>query len=348
MRITTNMMSNKYIKNLNKSANEMNYLNEKVSTGRKFFKGSEDPVSAIKAYKLRREYRSTEMYDTNIKDVDSFLTTAETNLTQISDNLETVYKSYLKGINGTMGSDDREIIAKELDNLQKSILASLNGKFSDRYVFGGTSKNELPFTLNESGELLYKGVNVNSNDAATKEVLEKLSKEVINIDLGLGITFQQDGGIEKLNKDTVFNISMAGISFMGFSDALDKNGNTKLDSEGKPVPNNLYTLVGKIKDVLRSDDYSLEKISPFIEEFEDQKNQVLVSVTDIGSKTNYLDFLKLRNEDNQFNLNEKLVEVEEVDKAEAIVDFSMQEYSYNAALSMGNKILQNSFIDFMK
>ncbi|MPM35248.1 hypothetical protein SDC9_81838 [bioreactor metagenome] len=344
MRITTNMMSNKYIKNLNKSANEMNYLNEKVSTGRKFFKGSEDPVSAIKAYKLRREYRSTEMYDTNIKDVDSFLTTAETNLTEISDNLETVYKSYLKGINGTMGSDDREIIAKELDNLQKSIFASLNGKFSDRYVFGGTSKDEIPFTLNASGELLYKGVNVNSNDAATKEVLEKLSKEVINIDLGLGMTF--NGG--NLSQDTVFNISMSGISFMGFSDALDKNGITKLDSEGKPVPNNLYTLVGKIKDALRSDDYSLEKITPFLDEFEDQKNQVLVSITDIGSKTNYLDFLKLRNEDNQYNLNEKLVEVEEVDKAEAIVDFSMQEYSYNAALSMGNKILQNSFIDFMK
>lgn len=344
MRITTNMMSNKYIKNLNKSANEMNYLNEKVSTGRKFFKGSEDPVSAIKAYKLRREYRSTEMYDTNISDVDSFLTTAETNLTEISDNLETVYKSYLKGINGTMGSEDREIVAKELDNLQKSILASLNGKFSDRYVFGGTSKDDLPFTLNASGELLYKGVNVNSNDPATTEVLDQLSNEVINIDLGLGITF--NGG--NLNQDTVFNISMAGISFMGYGEAVDENGSPKLDSENNPVPNNLYTLVGKIKDVLRSDDYSLEKITPFIDEFENQKNQVLVSVTDIGSKTNYLDFLKLRNEDNQFNLNEKLVEVEEVDKAEAIVDFSMQEYSYNAALSMGNKILQNSFIDFMK
>lgn len=340
MRITTNMMSNKYIKNLNKSANDMNYLNEKVSTGRKFFKGSEDPVSAIKAYKLRREYRSTEMYDTNISDVDSFLTTAETNLTEISDNLETVYTSYLKGINGTMSSEDREIVAKQLDNLQQSVLASLNGKFSDRYVFGGTSKNELPFTVDTNGELFYKGVNVNSDDSA----LDQLSNEVINIDLGLGITF--DGG--DLNQDTVFNISMAGISFMGYGNAVDENGNDKFDSEGNPVPNNLYTLIGKMKDVLRSDDYSLEKISPFIDKFEEQKNQVLVSITDIGSKTNYLDFLKLRNEDNQFNLNEKLVEVEEVDKAEAIVDFSMQEYSYNAALSMGNKILQNSFIDFMK
>ncbi|MGB4439922.1 MAG: flagellar hook-associated protein FlgL [Sedimentibacter sp.] len=339
MRITTSMMSSKYIKNLNKSANDMNYLNEQVSTGRKFFKGSEDPVSAIKAYKLRREYRSTELYDTNISDADSFLTTAETSLTEISDNLETVYTSYLKGINGTMSSEDREIVAKELENLQSSILTSLNAKFADRYVFGGTSKDEIPFTVDETtGELYFKGVNVNTGlDKDGNAVdLESLSKEIINIDLGLGMTFDDDG---KLNQDTVFNMSMSGINFMGYGFSIDENGND--------VPNNLYTLVGKIKDELSSSDFSMDNISPYIEEYEEQKKQVLVGITDIGAKTNYLDFLKVRNEDNQYNLNEKLVEVEKVDPAEAIVDFTMQEYSYNAALSMGNKILQNSFIDFM-
>jgi len=333
MRITTSMMSSKYIKNLNKSASDMNYLNEQASTGRKFFKGSEDPVSAIKAYKLRREYRSTEIYDTNISDVDSFLTTAETNLTEISDNLETVYTSYLKGINGTMSSGDREIIAKELENLQSSILTSLNAKFTDRYVFGGTTKDKIPFTVDETtGELFYKGVNVNTGlDTNGNAVdLESLSSEVINIDLGLGMSFE--GGT--LNSDTVFNMSMSGINFMGYG---NENG----------ISNNLYTLIGNIKDELRDTNYSVEEITPYINEFEEQKKQVLVSITDIGAKTNYLDFLKLRNEDNQFNLNEKLVDVEEIDSAEAIIDFKMQEYSYNSALSMGNKILQNSFIDFM-
>lgn len=329
MRITTSMMSSKYIRNLNKSANEMNYLNEQVSTGKKFFKGSEDPVSAIKAYKLRREFRTTEMYDTNISDVDSFLTTAETNLTEISNNLESVYTSYLKGITGTVGAEDREIIAKELENLQQSILTSLNGKFEDRYVFGGTSKNEVPFTV-KNGELYFKGLSVNDPD--NKAELEKLANETINIDLGLGMTFDDDGNV---NEDSVFNMSMSGIKFMGYGET---NG----------TPNNLYTLIGKIKDELRETDFSLENISPYIEKFETQKKQVLVNITDIGAKTNYLEFLKMRNEDNQFNLNEKIIEVELVDPAEAIVDFKMQEYSYNAALSMGNKILQNSFIDFMK
>lgn len=329
MRITTGMMSNRYIRNLNKSAKEMNYLNEKVYTGRKFFKGSEDPVSAIKAYKLRREYRSTEVYDANLRDVESFLTAAESSLMEISNNLETVYTSYLKGMTGTMGKEDREIIAKQLDNLQSSILTSLNAKFEDRYVFGGTSKDVLPFTV-EGNELHFKGYNVNDNGNA--DVFNKLENEVINIDLGLGMTFNG----ENLNSDTVFNMSMSGIKFMGSGE----------DEEG--IANNLYTLIGNIKDELRSDDFSMDSISPYIGKFEEQKKQVLVNVTDLGSKVNYLDFLKARNTDNQINLNEKILDVEHVDPAEAIVDFKMQEYSYNAALAMGNKILQNSFIDFMK
>lgn len=330
MRITTSMMTKKYVRNLNKSAGGLDRLNEQVTTGRKFFKGAEDPVSAIKAYKLRREYRATEMYDTNIKDVDSMLTTAETNLTEISNSMERVYNSYLKGITGTMGAEEREVIAKELENLQKTVLTSLNAKLEDRYVFGGTNRNEIPFTLDSDGNLLFKGIKV--NDPANADKLKELTNETINMDLGLGMSFNG----EKLNEDTVFNVSMSGIKFMGYGE--DANG----------LPNDLYSLIGKIKDEFRSSSYSLEKITPYIEKFEEQKKQVLVNVTDIGAKTNYLDFLKVRNEDSQFNLNEKILDVEYVDPAEAITEFMMQKYSYNAALSMGNKILQNSFIDFMK
>lgn len=333
MRITTGMMKNNYLKNLDQSANKMNYLNEKVSSGRKFFKASEDTVSAIKAYKLRREFKSTEMYDTNISSVDSFLTVAESNLTDINNSLQRVYTSYLQGVNGTMTADDREIIATEMDTLQDSILAALNAKFEDRYVFGGTSKNELPFSVDKGGNLLFKGVNVNDSTELIK--LQKLSKETINIDLGLGMTFNNNS----LNKDTVFDMSMAGIKFMGFGTD---------DGTTTGVPNNIYSLIGKIKEELRKTDFSNDDASKFIKAFEKQKSQVIVAITDIGSKANYLEFLKTRNEDYQFNLNEKISNVEYVDPAEAIMDFKMQEYSYNSALAMGNKILQNSFIDFMK
>ncbi|WP_313162690.1 flagellar hook-associated protein FlgL [Sedimentibacter sp.] len=342
MRITTSMMTSRYMRNLNKSANQMNYLNERAATQMKFFKGSEDPVSAIKAYKLRREYRKTEQYDTNISDANSFLTAAETNMMEIGESIKSVNELYIRGITGTMGKEEREAIAKELDNLQSSILASLNGKFEDRYVLGGTSRDELPFTVHNN-QLYYKGVNVNTgldkdNQPVGANILEELANEKSFVDLGLGLTFNGN----KLAEDTAFNVSTSGIGFLGYGYG------SETDAAGDPIANNIYTLIGNIKDELRKDDFSYENISPYLSKFEKQKNEVLVAVTDIGAKTNYLEFLQYRNEDNQINLNKKILEVEKVDPAEAIVDFKMQEYAYNAALAMGNKILQNSFIDFMK
>ncbi len=341
MRITTGMMSTRYMRNLNKSESALNYKYDQATTGRSFFKGSENPIGAIKAYKLRREYRSTEMYATNISDAKSFLSLAESNLTEINNNLGTAYTSSLKGITGTMSPDDREIIAKELDNLQNSILTALNGKFEDRYVFGGTNRNEKPFSVDSSGNLLYKGINVNdgtNNLDPPKtpeeglEILAELSNESVNVDVGLGIEYDSSGVVKD---SSVFNLAIPGIKFMGYG----------TDDEGRP--NNVFSLIGEIKGQLRSDGFSMEKIQPYIEKYTEQKNDVLIGVTDIGAKANYLDFIKLRNEDYQFDLEERLADVEYMDTAEAITDYVMQKYTYDAALAMGNKILQKSFIDFM-
>lgn len=337
MRVTTGMMSNKYVRNLGKSAEELYYLHDRVSTGRKFFTGSEDPVGAIKAYKLRREYRLTEMYDSSIGDVESFYTSAETNLMEISNNMDKIYTTYLRGITGTMDAESREACAKELDNLQQSVLTCLNAKFEDKYVFGGTNRDEIPFTLDSNGNLCYKGISVKDMDDTT---FKELSEQTINVDLGLGMKFDPTTG--EVNQDTVFNMSMAGIKFMGHG----KDAATS--PSGDEIPNDLYSLIGKIKEKLRDPDFSVDEISPYIEKYEEQKKQVLVNATDIGAKTNYLEFLNTRNISNQDNLNEKILDVEYVDSAEAILDFSMQRYAYNAALSMGNRILENSFIDFMK
>ena len=47
------------------------------------------------------------------------------------------------------------------------------------------------------------------------------------------------------------------------------------------------------------------------------------------------------------SLLERAEDIEYVDPGDAIMDFYMQQYAYNAALSMGTKILSKSFIDFM-
>ena len=47
------------------------------------------------------------------------------------------------------------------------------------------------------------------------------------------------------------------------------------------------------------------------------------------------------------NLTERINSIEYVDSAEAILDYQMQKYTYQAALQMGTQILQPTFLDFM-
>ena len=66
-----------------------------------------------------------------------------------------------------------------------------------------------------------------------------------------------------------------------------------------------------------------------------------------GTKSNYLDSTKTRLSDMNSNLTERIDSIEYVDSAEAILDYQMQKYTYQAALQMGTQILQPTFLDFI-
>lgn len=345
MRVTNKMLTSRYTRDLNKSLSNLNTLSQKVDTGRKFFKGSEDPIGAVKAYRLRREYLKNEDYLTNIEEADSIFTSAESNLMGINKNLNGVYVSYLKGITGTMGTDERQIISKELEKIQESMITTLNSTFNEKYLFGGASMEKPPFEIkldSVTGEnhLYYKGINVSiadsdpaagsdANDAYNK--LKALSEENMFIDLGLSLQVDASGNV---NQNSVFDLSIPGIKFMGFG----KEGG---------ITDNIYDLITDIRNALDDPNFSMSTISPLIERFEKQKNETLKEITHLGAKANYIDFIKTRTEDNNLNLTKKINSIEYIDPAEAIMDWKMQQYSYTAALQMGTKLIQPSFIDFM-
>lgn len=356
MRVTNKMLTSRYTRDLNKSLSNLNTQSQKVDTGRKFFKGSEDPIGAVKAYRLRREYLKNENYLTNIKEADSIFTSAESNLMGINKNLNSVYLSYLKGINGDKGIEERQIISAELKKVQDSMLTTLNSTFNEKYLFSGTSMEQPPFTVkpNASGrnELYYKGVNVSiadndpvagieANEAYDR--LEQLSKENMYIDIGLSLQVDSSG---KLDPNSVFDLAIPGINFLRFG---------KSTIGGQTVPNNIYDLITDIREELNKDGtgpapdnkFSYDKIIPLIKNFEIQKNETLKEITHMGAKSNYLDFIKTRTDDNNLNLSKKINDTEFIDPAEAIMDWKMMQYSYTASLQMGTKLIQPSFIDFM-
>ncbi len=332
MRIATNSLLRNYSANLTKTMGNLDDAREKVMTRRNFSKTAQDPAGATKAFQLRREYIKNEDHIENIKQAQARLDSVESGLLQVSKMSEQIHADSLAAINGSTSHEQRLAIANGFREMQKSMVLSLNAKFSDRFVFGGSQTliDNAPLKLSHDGETLtYHGINVTEGAAAE---LQKLADEKLYVDTGFGLGFNSGDVVE----GTAQNISYPAIRFLGFG----KN------SDG--VDNNLITLVGKLANEFSKPTLDDEELKKLTDAFTTARNKVIDEITSIGTISNFLENTEQRLIDGRLNLNEKIVSIENVDMEQAISNYEWAKYAYNAALKVGTSILQPSFIDFMK
>lgn len=347
MRITNKMITTKYTRSLSNLSYELDRLNTQVTSGRKFTTASENPSAAVKAFQIRRDLSRIDGFQDNISHAKSALTNAESALSHIEELIKEANDKILSGINGTKEIGDRTIIATELRNIQDQLLQTLNANASDVYYFGGSNTDTKPFSVDGSGNLIYNGMNLNSStlnldatdpmyDAAEVALRDSLIKDSMYVDIGLNVQFDVAGQVDRR---TVFEYSTPGISIVG-------SGKTTVN--GIEMPDNLYNLIGEIAKELESGAYSSGKTDQLLGHFQKANQNIIKSITDIGSKTSYLNFMTDRFDSQTLDMQERQMSVEGADPAETIIKFKSQQVAYNAALQMGTQIIQPSIFDFMR
>lgn len=340
MRITYKMMTTKYTTNLNNMSTELDKLNTQVASGRKFAKTSDDTTSAIKAYQIRRDIAKVEGYQNNIGHATDFLTNSETNLGDINKTVSDATAKILQGKNGTQSLDTRKTIANELRAMQDQLLNTLNSSVSGTCVFGGSNTGEKPFTVDANGKLLYNKISLDNLDNSTpalEKTLKDLKTDSLYVDVGLGLSFDTTGAV---NRNSVFNYSIPGINIVG-------NGTTQIEGITEPVSNNLYNLLGEIASQFESDNYSSDTVDKLFGQFQTASSKSNQVTTEIGAKTNYLDFMTDRYDAQSLNMQVRQTDVEGIDAAYTYIAFQTQKVAYQAALQMGTSIIQSSVFDYM-
>ena len=322
MRLTNNMLSENYLKNLNSTLEQLNNSNTRLAAKRKYMRFADDPSTALKAMKIRKDLTRIEVYTKNLTDVNGILDQYETSVSNINDLVKEAVAQVMQGSTGTSGSSVGRTVANTLRGYQESILAAANAKYADDYIFGGDEVGEPPFTIGSSGELLYKGQNVDT---------ETFSEEYRYIDIGLGLNYDASGN---LTSKAAFNIANSGAELLGFG--VDANG----------VSNNLYNLLGQIADKLESGDTS--DLELYTQKLNDSAEQIRLQYVNIGEKSNYVSYMKDRLEAEKINASQKQNDLEVLDTALGIIEFSELEFAYNACLSMGSKLLQPSLLDYLR
>lgn len=321
MRITNNMLTSKYVSNLNTSLETLNDLSDKVATRRAFNKVSDDPARALKAFQVRRSLSRIRTYENNISNAKTTFTDMETALQSLNDTLTDISTEVEKGKNGTYNQVDKDIMANVLKSLQTQILEVGNTKTNGKYLFGGSNVKNMPFTFDAGGNLLYNGQNV---DTAT------FGKDEVYVDIGMGFDVDASGNA---NSNSALNIAYTGNELLG--SGVDANG----------LPNNLYNLVGQIITKFQNND--MTDIDLYAKKLTERQDDIIVQYANIGEKVAFTDFLTSRFEKNEDNSVDKQTTLETVDLAEAVMNYKDQKNCYDSALKLGSYILQASLIDYL-
>ena len=233
-----------------------------------------------------------------------------------------------------------------------------NPKYFDEFGTPKIAEIEKDFgTLDETGEAwidYYK-------DQSDLAKLKKMSNEEMYIDLGMGAK-------ENAPNDPIlgsyFNNALCGINFIGYgvdkSDGFDDAGNYAVmlkeladvfdtwdESTDPQGYNPALAKEGSSAYGMTADELEA-KAFRMLDKLKAGQEKITEEWVDMDARSKFLLTNKERLETQEKNINEEILDVEQIDLAQAITQFSWDQYCYNAALKVGNQLLSQSLIDYMR
>lgn len=138
MRITTKIMQNNSLSNINTNKTLQDKLNTQLATEKKINRPSDDPVVAIRALRLRTNVSQvTQYYEKNSPDAESWLKITEDALSTVSEVITDMIAQCTSGANEKLTSEDRVTILDALKSLRDEVYATGNADYAGRSVFTG-------------------------------------------------------------------------------------------------------------------------------------------------------------------------------------------------------------------
>jgi flagellar hook-associated protein 3 FlgL len=149
-RVTEQSLMTTSMIGLQGNLNRLQRLQEQMTSGKLIARPSDSPGGTIAAMQLRGDLRLTGQYARNANDGIGWLGTLDGTMTNMVDDLQRVRDLMVQGMSA--GTSDvagaREAMATEIDNLRGALLTTVNTRYLDRPVFGGTTAGSEAYDVN--------------------------------------------------------------------------------------------------------------------------------------------------------------------------------------------------------
>lgn len=334
MRVTSFMIYDQFIRSLQRNLTDLSESNEKLATGKKINKPSDDVIGITRALDYKLSINLNNQYKKNIDEAVSHLSFTEMTFASVSDTLNRLKELSLIGVSDNTDALGRQSIANEVGQLRDHLLNLSNSKFRDRYMFSGyrtDTQSFNPATYDFQGDDGYINVLIDKEAA-------------VPINTPGSHVFGYTGTSEQImlnNGRYVHYIPGTGTTMT--VEIRDTDNVTVLDTFNF---SNVMQMTDILANALNSNDVT--RVNALLKPFERAFTNVINHQAYAGAILNRIDNQTASNEDSTLNLKTVLSNTEDVDLAEIISTIAKNEAAIQALRQSSVKQLSQSLFDFLR
>lgn len=146
MRITHNMMHQGALARYQQNLRQIAAAQDRVSSGLRILKASDDPVAASGTMKAAGSLRALEQYRRNVGAAEMRLDAEETAYSSLSDILVRAKELAIGQATDTASAETRLMVRAEINQLLGIAVQIANTQVGGSHIFGGTSADQPPVT----------------------------------------------------------------------------------------------------------------------------------------------------------------------------------------------------------
>lgn len=262
MRITENLLSERYLYNQNRINEKKLKIQSQITNNTKLEKLSDNVGDSLEAIKLDSTIRKIETFQKNIIYAKDYLSIATDSIENIADETQKIIGQIMNADNA-LNSSNLASVTQSIKLSLRAIVDSLNEKRNDMYLFGGTDFSDTPWSIDSNGRAVRNSTNVTGE---IKVQITQNIKDTINI---TGNKIEETDLINTLN------------------DILDSlEANSVPDDTLKQRLNNAYNSIVNLQSINGEKLNRLDDISALLE-------KQLLSTQELLSKKQDIDPAKL-------------------------------------------------------
>lgn len=132
--------------NVSKIQRDLSRLREKLSTGKRVNRPSDDPDSFAMAERMETLGNQLSRHEESIAAARPFVNRTQQELEGLADLFAQAQERGVQAENDSMSDDDRADLARALESLKDEVVDRLNARHNGEYLFAGNRTKEQPFT----------------------------------------------------------------------------------------------------------------------------------------------------------------------------------------------------------